>query len=234
MDEDGFRAFLKKAGKKENVIQGLVEQVGRFEVYLGEQRQAGLDTASQEDLQAYADSLEPGRVSQSVRGLRLYYRYIENTVLARLAGEIREQKIASRRKAFRLGDFRGVDIQDIARLEARGIITVNDMLAAGNTPQRRSELARQTGVASETILELVKLSDLSRLGAVKSVRARLYYDAGLDTPEKFTHWEPQALREMLVEWVKRTGFEGIAPLPKEIRNAVETARCLPKMVEYET
>jgi hypothetical protein len=233
MDEDGFRAFLKKAGKKENVIQGLVDHVRRFESYLRERRQAGLDTASQEDLLAYSDSLEPGRVSQSVRGLGLYYRYTGNTALARLASEIREQKIAGKRKAFRLGDFRGVDLRDIARLEARGIITVEDILAAGNTPQRRSELARQTGVASEAILELVKLSDLSRMEGVKGVRARLYYDAGLDTPEKFTHWDPRALRGMLLEWVKRTGFEGIAPLPKEIGNAVEIAHRLPKVVEYE-
>jgi hypothetical protein len=79
---------------------------------------------------------------------------------------------------------------------------------------------------------LVKLSDLSRLGAIKSVRARLYYEAGLDTPEKFTEWEPQALRQMLVAFVEETGFEGIAPLPKEVQNAIATARQLGKIVRY--
>jgi hypothetical protein len=68
--------------------------------------------------------------------------------------------------------------------------------------------------------------------AVKSVRARLYYDAGLDTPDKFTQWEPEALRQMLVEFVERTGFEGIAPLPKELRNAITKARQLPEAVQY--
>lgn len=65
------------------------------------------------------------------------------------------------------------------------------------------------------------------------MRARLYHDAGLDAPDKFTEWEPAALREYLVEWVRRTGFNGIAPLPKEIRNAIATARRLPKAVDYE-
>jgi hypothetical protein len=93
-------------------------------------------------------------------------------------------------------------------------------------------LAERTGASPESILELVKLSDLSRLGAIKSVRARLYYEAGLDTPDKFRRWEPEALRQMLVDFVERTGFEGIAPLPKELQNAIVAARRLRPAVEY--
>jgi hypothetical protein len=37
---------------------------------------------------------------------------------------------------------------------------------------------------------------------------------------------------MLVEWVERTGFAGIAPLPKEVRNAIATSRQLPEVVQY--
>jgi hypothetical protein len=66
---------------------------------------------------------------------------------------------------------------------------------------------------------------------VKSVRARLYCDAGLDTFAGFAQWEPEILRQMLVDLVERTGFDGIAPLPKEIRNAIEVARSLPAVVE---
>jgi hypothetical protein len=78
------------------------------------------------------------------------------------------------------------------------------------------------------MLELVKLSDLSRLGGLKSVRARLfYYDAGVDTVEKIAQWEPEELRAMLSEFVGESGFDGIAPLPKEVHNAVDKARSLP-------
>jgi hypothetical protein len=37
---------------------------------------------------------------------------------------------------------------------------------------------------------------------------------------------------MLVEFVERGGFGGIAPLPKEVRNAIATAKQLPRIVEY--
>jgi hypothetical protein len=167
-----------------------------------------------------------------MRGVGLYFRFAGNEPLARLAGQIREQGIAKTRRPFKLRDFRGVDPQDVARLENIGVVTVDDMLAAGKTLPDRQQLSARTGVAPEAILELVKLSDISRVGAIKSVRARLYYDAGLDTPDKFARWEPEALRQMLVQWVEDTGFDGIAPLPKEIRNAIATARELPPMIQY--
>jgi len=45
-------------------------------------------------------------------------------------------------------------------------------------------------------------------------------------------WNPEDLREMLVQFVEKTGFDGIAPLPKELCNAIQTARSLPKLVKY--
>jgi hypothetical protein len=92
-------------------------------------------------------------------------------------------------------------------------------------------LAARTGVPEEAILELVKLSDLARLTGVKGIRARLYYDAGIDTVAKMARWEPEALREMVVEFVERTGFEGVATLPAEARHTIREARALPKVLE---
>jgi hypothetical protein len=71
------------------------------------------------------------------------------------------------------------------------------------------------------------------VGGLRSVRARLYYDAGVDTVEGLAAWDPEELRAMLVDFVARTGFDGIAPLPKEARNAVATAKTLERLVEYE-
>jgi len=232
MDEQGFQRFLKKSGKKGHVVEGLISRVRAFEAYLAGKRQIGVEAASEQDLQDYVKALTPREVKGQMRGLALYYRFVGNASLARLASDIREQEIAKTRKAFKLREFRGVSLEEVAKLEAVGIGTVEQMLVAGKTPRARQQLAEQTDISLQTILELVKLSDISRLGAVKSVRARLYYDAGLDTPDKFTQWEPEALRQMLVEFVERTGFDGIAPLPKELHNAITKARQLPEAVQY--
>lgn len=232
MKEQEFRKFLKRAGKKEHVIDELVNQVRLFEKFLAGEAGVGADEARRKDIQDYVRTIEPERVKVHIRGLVLYFKFAGKLELAHFAHAFREAGTAKTRQVFKLRNFRGVDLDAVAILEERGIVNVEHMVKAGKTPDERKKLARQTGIPLKAILELVKLSDLSRLGAIKSVRARLYYDAGLDTPEKFKKWKMEDLRQMLVEFVQRTGFEGIAPLPKELNNAIETAKKLPKVIRY--
>lgn len=132
---------------------------------------------------------------------------------------------------FKLKDFRSVDPAAVAALETRGIKNAEQLLAAGRTRVQRSALAKDTGLTDDTLLELVKLSDLARLPGVKGIRARLYYDAGVDSVEKMAGWEPEALRLMVTEFAIRTGFDGIPPLPKEVSSTVANAQKLPKILE---
>jgi hypothetical protein len=76
------------------------------------------------------------------------------------------------------------------------------------------------------------LSDLARLPGVKGIRARLYYDAGVDCVEKMAACETEALLALTAEFVERTGFNGIAPLPKEVASTIANAKRLPRVVEY--
>ena len=139
---------------------------------------------------------------------------------------------SKKQNPFKLSAFRGVQAEHISKLEALGIKNAGQMLLAGDTREKRSILAQTAGIPETVVLELVKLSDLARLPGVKGIRARLYYDAGVDTVEKMATWEPQALRLMVTAYVERTGFEGIAPLPKEVSSTVANARKLPKLVEW--
>jgi len=136
------------------------------------------------------------------------------------------------RKPFLLREFRGVNPKHVEKLRALGIRTAEQMLAAGETVAKRVALAKEAGLSEGAILELVKLSDLAGLPGVKGIRARLYYNAGVDSVEKMAAWEPEALRVMVAEYVQRTGFEGLAPLPAEVRSTVANARKLPQVVEY--
>lgn len=234
MDEEGLRAFLKRGGRSQGAQNRVIKYVKDFERFLQERRAVkGLDEAGPQDLEAYVLSVQKvpkASAKTHLWALRYYYQYTSNEEMRNLAGQLRQQRI--RRKPFPLGKFRGVDPGYVEKLAAVGVVNVEQVLEAGRTPTARQELADRTGVSLTAILEFVKLSDLTRLGAVKSIRARLYYDAGVDTVEKMAEWDPEQLRAMLIEFVERTGFDGIAPLPKEARNAVEAARRLPKIVEY--
>lgn len=235
MDRQGFEKYLKKFGKKPHVVNGLIKQVEQFEEYLGFEKGKGLEAVNSSDLVDYVASLEagkPGLARIKVRGVALYYQFTGDQSLASVASGIREKGIAKTRKVFKLKDFRGINPKDTSKLEALGIRDVQQILEAGKTPQARQQLASRTGVSPDAILELVKLSDLARIEGVKSIRARLYYDAGVDTLDKMAGWDPKKLRKMLIDFVKETGFKGIAPLPKEAEYTIMKARQLPKIVEF--
>ena len=137
-----------------------------------------------------------------------------------------------KRNPFKLQEFRGINPEIVEKLKAIQVRTSDQMLAAGKTKESRSELAQKTGVAESDLLELVKLSDLSRLPGVKGIRARLYYDAGIDCVEKMASWEPEALRLMVSKFVEQTDFNGIPPLPKEVSSTIENARRMPSVVQF--
>jgi predicted RecB family nuclease len=133
---------------------------------------------------------------------------------------------------MKLKEFRGINPEHVKKLESAGVRNIKDMIAVGPTPAARKELAEKTGVPLSAILELVKLSDLARIQGVKGIRARLYYDAGVDMIDKLAKWDSEKLRMMLVKFVEKSKFDGIAPLPKEARNTVEMAKRMPRIVEY--
>jgi predicted flap endonuclease-1-like 5' DNA nuclease len=207
---------------------------GAFEEYLQQHRSGKcLGEAGPEDIEAFVAWIEyepKASAKTHLWALRYYFEFQENQEMRQLAGLLREQRI--KRSPFPLKDFQGMDPEHAARLDAAGVKNVKQMLRAGRRPDGRQELADETGIPLETIVELVKLSDLARIPGIKGIRARLYHDAGVDTVEKMAEWAPEELRAMLLEFVERTGFEGIAPLPAEAAFSVARAKELPRIVEY--
>lgn len=94
----------------------------------------------------------------------------------------------------------------VDNLAKAGIVSTYQNIEAARSPETRENLAARTGTEMERILEYLKLSDLSRLGGLKGVRARLYYDSGVDTLDKLSSWDPEESRPMLIDFVRRTGF----------------------------
>jgi len=232
MDEEGFFRFLRKGGRTPSMARQVIATVTAFERYLAEQRDTGLDQAGAQDLEAYVAWLErePKKSAKGhLHAIHYYYEYVANEDMARLAGLLRQERIE--RAPFPLREFRGVEPKHVERLEEIGIRNIDQMLAAGHTRPGREDLARRAGIPEAAVLELVKVSDLARIPGVKGIRARLYYDAGVDTVEQMACWEPEALRLMAADFVQRTGFEGIAPLPAEVRFTVAYAKKLSKIVE---
>lgn len=234
MWRDEFETYLRRSGRSDSAVGRVLARVDEFEAFLGQGASAkGLDNVAVEDLEDFVASIEAQPKASAklhLWALIYYFDFDSNLALRDRARQMRSDRI--KRKPFKLVDFRGVDQAYAALLAAAGIEDIEQMREAGRTAQDRLALSERTGVPAESILEFTKLSDLSRIGGVKSIRARLYFDAGVDSVEKLASWEPEELRSMLIEFVERTGFDGIAPTPKEARNAVNEARRFPITIEY--
>ncbi len=234
MDEKGFEGFLKKGGRSQSAIKRCIDYVREFETYIRNRKgNKKLSEASPENLKDFAEWIEKESKTSAkthLWALSHYFEYTSDETMRKLANELRVQRI--KRKPFELKKFRGVNSEHVDKLASIGIRNVKQMLEAGKTWVSRQNLSEKTGIPLEAILEFVKLSDLARIPGIKGIRARLYFDGGVDAIEKMAEWNPRELREMLIEFVERTGFDGIAPLPKEAEFSVKKAKKLPKIVEY--
>jgi len=238
MNEEGFRVFLKKQRRSQGTIEQCVRLTGEFKAYLGEHRVGrGLDEAHPEDLEAFVLWKKKQRksVNSYLWAIHRYYEYTSNEPMRRLANDMRQQEIATgrgRRRSLKLKDIQGVAAEHIEKLAAIGIVDVEGVLEAGRTKEEREELSRRSGVPLDEVMELVKLADLTRIVDIKGVRVRLLYEAGVDTVEKVSRYDPEGLRERIVEVNEERQILKRHPTLVETRYWVTQAKALQKVVEY--
>jgi len=149
--EDGFRIFLKKGGRSESAIKRALAYLREFEVFLNEDRDWDLQTAGEEDLEAFVAHIEAEPKTSAkghLWGLIYYFDFTNKEGLKFLAKILREQRIE--RRPFPIRKFRGLDPGVVNKLEGEGIKHVNHILKAGATPQERKELADRVGVPEES------------------------------------------------------------------------------------
>ncbi len=238
MNEEEFRTFLKEQRRSQGTIEQCVRLTGEFGAYLGEHRVGiGLDDAHPEDLEAFVSWKKKQRksVNSYLWAIHRYYEYTSNEPMRRLATDMRQQEIAKgrgKRRSLRLKDIPGVAAEQIEKLAAIGIADVEGVLEAGRTKEEREELSRRSGVPLDEILELVKLADLTRIVDIKGVRVRLLYEAGVDTVEKVSTYDPEGLREKLIEVNEDRQILKRHPTLVETKYWITQAKALQQVVEY--
>jgi hypothetical protein len=233
LNENEFRNYLKQKKKPDATINSYINRVKTFENYLSTKNPPKeLDKITREDIEDFAfvwGKEKELNVYQYLWGVQYYYLYKGDLNLHRTSDEIKERVQLGN---YKLGDFQDINRGYLKMLRSIGIRTAKEMLEKGRTPTERAELANKSGVPPDYILELVKLSNLARIGGLKKKRARLFYDAGLDTLDKIANWNAKDLTEKLSEFVKKTGFKGRASSLSEAEYTISMAKFLQRIVEY--
>ena len=89
-------------------------------------------------------------------------------------------------KPVNLEKFPGVKTDTVQKLKNQGIINTGHLFERVKTPEERNKLAIETGVSDCEILELTKLTDLSRVKWIGPIFARIFVDSGTDTVFKLS------------------------------------------------
>jgi len=233
MNEEEFRDYLKRRGKKPSVADRNVSILKDFVSYLRKKREKGLDGVTTNDIDAFVMEIE--RKKQSAKGylyaLMNYFHLSGKKDLLHHTRTLRLERTRKTRRIFPIKEFLSINQDHVKKLATIGIRNVDQMLNEGKTKKQREQLSRQLGIPEGAILELVKLSDITRLGYVKKKLSRLYYDAGLDSPAKIAEFEPKQLHEFFVKFVEESGWDGMVPNPKDLVGNIKSARKLSKIVE---
>ncbi|MHA1552050.1 MAG: DUF4332 domain-containing protein, partial [Candidatus Heimdallarchaeaceae archaeon] len=130
-------------------------------------------------------------------------------------------------------EFLNINPSYVTKLGEIGIKNVEQMLEKGKTVKQRKALSEQLGIPEGRILELVQLSDITRMGYVKAKLSRLYHDSGLVSPLKVAKFKPEELYMHFKKFVEETGWDGMIPNPKDLVWNVKSAKSLKQIVEYD-
>lgn len=222
MSNRSFEEYLSNVDMRNSMKKRVKKSVARFEKYL-EKVDKTLDDARPSDLDEFLNQYTRKYVSTFyVQDLGHYYAANGNKEMQKAVDKMKYKYTAP----YRLEELNNIKKDHLNALEKLGIKTNNQLLYACKSESDRKELAAKAEIPLEVVTKLVKMSDLTRIFAVKATRAQLYYEAGLDSVEKIAAIEPEELVEIVTKYVKESNFNGVPTLPKEAESTVNFARKL--------
>ncbi len=135
-------------------------------------------------------------------------------------------------KPNKISDFTGISKEIVDKLAKIGIKNTRNMYDKVITKADRKKLADSTGIGDKEILELTKLTDLSRIKWVGVTFTRMLYDLGVDTVEKSSKSDPEDLHARINQLNKEKSiYKGHIGL-NDIKIFVNAAKEIPLEIEY--
>jgi hypothetical protein len=189
-----------------------------------------------EERLGYFESIGIKNIKELIQLLKKKDKFTELSKVNCLSGDyltilLRELK-STLPKPNKIVDFIWISKNSIDKLAKTGIINTEKLYDKVLTKIDRQKLADLTGIDYSEILELTKLTDLSRIKWVGVTYAQMLFNLGLDTVEKVSKADPIDLHKRINQRIKEYNiFKGGIGI-NDVRILVETANELPLEIEY--
>jgi len=133
---------------------------------------------------------------------------------------------------YKIEAIEGVGPTFAKQLEVAGIMTTEDLLKHGGTPEGRKHIATRTGLSESQILKWVNLADLMRVKGVGSEYSELLEAAGVDTVKELATRNPANLTSRLEQVNGEKKLTRATPPSKMVESWIEEAGRMPAMVGH--
>jgi predicted flap endonuclease-1-like 5' DNA nuclease len=147
--------------------------------------------------------------------------------LTNIKGELESKNLSKPIK-----EIEGIGPKYTEKLKNIGINTVQNLLDKGCTRTGRKDLAEKTGISDTLILEWVNMADLFRIEGIGEEYSDLLEEAGVDTVVELSKRIPENLHAKLKEVNEQKKLVRQLPSPDMVKRWIETAKKLPRKVEY--
>jgi predicted flap endonuclease-1-like 5' DNA nuclease len=131
----------------------------------------------------------------------------------------------------KLSDIEGIGATYMRRLRKAGIRSVKTLLQKGATPKGRKELAANTSISEQVILEWVNRADLLRVPGIGSQYSVLLEAAGVDTVRELAQRKASPLFEVLQRLNEEKNMVTRLPAQQVVEIWVGHAKSLPRLLE---
>lgn len=145
---------------------------------------------------------------------------------------LRREINSYRPKPVKLDKFPGIEMETINKLNKLGIKNTAHLFKRIKTEKDRIDLARETDINNEKIIELTKLTDLTRIKWIGPVFARIFYDSGVDTAQKVSDADSNSLYKMLVQINEEKGYTRSKFIESDAEMCIDVSKMVPKVIKY--
>ena len=121
--------------------------------------------------------------------------------------------------------------QQIERLHVAGVCTTNQLLERGASAYGRMQLADQTAIDPEVLLEWVEQADLLRVEGMSRFYSRLLHRLGITSAPRLAYRNASTLL-LAITASKEAATHRHIPSLYELERLIRSAKRLPKLIRH--
>jgi hypothetical protein len=131
-----------------------------------------------------------------------------------------------------LAEIPALQAEHLSRLNKNGIRQTKQLFERVRTAEQRTLLAQECQVPEQLVLELAKLSDLTRINGVGAIFARILYETGVNTIELMAQADAKTTFNKVLKINEEKHYTEARVTLKDIQYCIDYAKKLPKGIEW--